>query len=225
MCKALRSSPAGRRKATIVMVTARGGNRPPAGPELGADDYICKPFNPREWRAKAVLRAGHAPASAPGGLRLDQSRLARPRPGPDRGGVPAAQGAERAAGPHLSREQLMDAMYRDERSLQPHGGQPVKKLRRRSRTRAEPDPLVRLTSTALKGSGASAQALGVGLQVAQRVAALGLQQISRAPPLHGLRHGRRRLAVVQRGGRPRAGAAPAPPGPSSSRESVPTRSG
>ena len=46
------------------------------GLELGADDYICKPFSPREVvaRIKAVLRRGER-ASAPNlGLTLDEER-------------------------------------------------------------------------------------------------------------------------------------------------------
>jgi two-component system alkaline phosphatase synthesis response regulator PhoP len=73
----------------IIMLTARGEEIDRVvGLELGADDYVCKPFSMRELlaRIKAVLRrtqeeAGARPApslSGPGGLRLDpESRLAR----------------------------------------------------------------------------------------------------------------------------------------------------
>jgi two-component system response regulator BaeR len=47
------------------------------GLELGADDYICKPYSPREVvaRVKAVLRRGvRAAAAEPGGLTLDAAR-------------------------------------------------------------------------------------------------------------------------------------------------------
>ncbi len=64
----------------IVMVTARVEEIDRLiGLELGADDYICKPFSPREVvaRVKAILRraarAG-APAPAGGGLRLEPER-------------------------------------------------------------------------------------------------------------------------------------------------------
>ena len=45
------------------------------GLELGADDYICKPYSPREVvaRVKAVLRRGAREEKAPG-LVLDESR-------------------------------------------------------------------------------------------------------------------------------------------------------
>jgi DNA-binding response OmpR family regulator len=63
----------------IIILTARGDDVDRVvGLELGADDYVTKPFNPRELvaRVKAVLRrASHEPASQPvleaDGLRLD----------------------------------------------------------------------------------------------------------------------------------------------------------
>jgi len=46
------------------------------GLELGADDYICKPFSPREVvaRIKAVLRRGERASPPNLGLTLDESR-------------------------------------------------------------------------------------------------------------------------------------------------------
>jgi len=52
----------------ILMLTARVEEVDRiVGLELGADDYICKPFSPREVvaRVKAVLRRGRAVADAP----------------------------------------------------------------------------------------------------------------------------------------------------------------
>jgi two-component system response regulator BaeR len=56
VCKALRAMAD---DPSIIMVTARVDEIDRLlGLELGADDYICKPFSPREVvaRAKAVLR-------------------------------------------------------------------------------------------------------------------------------------------------------------------------
>lgn len=72
----------------IVMLTGRGDEMDKIiGLETGADDYMMKPFNPRELiaRLRAVLRRAGHPAMAPtdrststirvfGRLRLDQTR-------------------------------------------------------------------------------------------------------------------------------------------------------
>jgi two-component system alkaline phosphatase synthesis response regulator PhoP len=80
VCRELRHTS----KVPIIMITARGEEVDRVvGLELGADDYICKPFSVRELmaRVKAVLRrtqpseAGSAAIlSGPGGLRLDIER-------------------------------------------------------------------------------------------------------------------------------------------------------
>jgi two-component system OmpR family response regulator len=61
LCRELRS----RSQLPIIMLTARGEDVDRiVGLELGADDYVPKPFNPRELlgRIKAVLRrSAHAP--------------------------------------------------------------------------------------------------------------------------------------------------------------------
>jgi DNA-binding response OmpR family regulator len=74
----------------IIMITARGEEIDRVvGLELGADDYVCKPFSVRELlaRVKAVLRRTRSesepgePASVlhgPGGLQLDvEARMVR----------------------------------------------------------------------------------------------------------------------------------------------------
>jgi two-component system phosphate regulon response regulator PhoB len=60
VCRRVRSSPE-TRDVPIVMLTARGEDADVvAGLELGADDYVTKPFSPRVLaaRIKAVLRRG-----------------------------------------------------------------------------------------------------------------------------------------------------------------------
>ncbi|TMA14423.1 MAG: response regulator transcription factor [Deltaproteobacteria bacterium] len=68
-----------RSNTPIIMVTARGDDADKiVGLELGADDYLAKPFNPRELlaRIRAVLRRaepGDAPRFQSGGLLIDFS--------------------------------------------------------------------------------------------------------------------------------------------------------
>jgi two-component system response regulator BaeR len=76
ICKDIRSFSA----VPIIMVTARIEEIDRLlGLELGADDYICKPFSPREVvaRVKAVLRrsAIQEPSGAAPVLRLDEERF------------------------------------------------------------------------------------------------------------------------------------------------------
>jgi DNA-binding response OmpR family regulator len=67
VCQALRGDPA-TAAIPIIMLTARGeeGERI-TGLELGADDYITKPFSPRELSARvaALLRRAQRTAAAP----------------------------------------------------------------------------------------------------------------------------------------------------------------
>ena len=77
VCRTLRHTS----KVPIIMITARGEEVDRVvGLELGADDYICKPFSVRELmaRIKAVLRRAQPDITetspvltGPGGLRLD----------------------------------------------------------------------------------------------------------------------------------------------------------
>lgn len=80
VCRELRKTS----QVPVIMITARGEETDRViGLELGADDYVCKPFSMRELlaRIKAVLRrnqspsgelAGSAILSGPHGLRLDE---------------------------------------------------------------------------------------------------------------------------------------------------------
>ncbi|MFD0901203.1 response regulator [Actinomadura sediminis] len=65
VCRRLRASSA----VPIVMLTALGAETDRlAGLELGADDYVTKPFSPRELalRVKSVLRRSRGPGPGPG---------------------------------------------------------------------------------------------------------------------------------------------------------------
>jgi DNA-binding response OmpR family regulator len=81
VCRELRK----RGDVPVIMLTARGAEADRvAGLELGADDYVVKPFSAREVtaRVRAVLRraapggAGSGDAIEIGGLRLDPDRRA-----------------------------------------------------------------------------------------------------------------------------------------------------
>src|SRR5713226_2864419 len=74
VCRVLRS----RAPVPVIMLTARGTEEDRVvGLELGADDYVAKPFSPRELtaRVKAVLRRAQAPLPDQGGT-LEAGNLA-----------------------------------------------------------------------------------------------------------------------------------------------------
>jgi two-component system alkaline phosphatase synthesis response regulator PhoP len=145
VCQQIRRSSA----VPIIMLTARVEEADMlSGLEIGADDYITKPFSPREVvaRARAVLRrasgAMHPPAVLRGGdVVLDADRRSVQVAGraveltPTEFDLLAA--LMRNAGRPLSRAQLLDATQGDEylgydRTVDAH----IKNLRRK----IEPDP-------------------------------------------------------------------------------------
>jgi two-component system response regulator BaeR len=143
ICKALRAGTPGRAAPAIIMVTARVEEIDRLlGLELGADDYICKPFSPREViaRVKAVLRRGtHAVAAAdelPHGLKLEDAAWRATIDGHDLGLTAVEYQLLKVLsarpGSIFSREQLMDSMYQDERIVSDRTvDSHIKKLRRK----------------------------------------------------------------------------------------------
>jgi two-component system response regulator BaeR len=124
----------------IIMTTARVEEIDRLlGLELGADDYVCKPYSPREVvaRVKAVLRRTRAaPQPQSGLLQLDESSLRVSAEGREveLTAVEFAllQTLYAAPGRIFSRDRLMDRIYRDhrvvsDRTIDSH----VKKLRRK----------------------------------------------------------------------------------------------
>jgi two-component system response regulator BaeR len=137
VCKALRARDA---DLAIIMVTARVDEIDRLlGLELGADDYICKPFSPREVvaRAKAVLRRarrGGPPQDS--GLVLDDAGFKASLGGKDLGLTAVEYQLLKVLAAHpgriYSRDQLMDAMYRDERVVSDRTvDSHIKKIRRK----------------------------------------------------------------------------------------------
>ena len=165
LCRELRASSS----MPVIMLTAMGEEVDRiVGLEMGADDYLAKPFNPRELlaRIKAVLRrAEGTPAqaanAAPGttlefsGWRLDLDR--RELRGADGVMVPLS-GGEFAllaafathAGRVLSRDQLLDlARGRDAQPFDRSIDVQVSRLRRK----IEPDPKQPALIKTVRGGG------------------------------------------------------------------------
>lgn len=128
----------------IIMITAKVDEVDRLlGLELGADDYICKPFSPREViaRLKAILRrtTNHqAEAKSSNSLLINENRISVTYLGQEIGLTlvefqllkPLAQ----TPGRIYSREQLMENMYSDnrivnQRTIDSH----IKKLRKKLR--------------------------------------------------------------------------------------------
>ncbi|MGR9086958.1 MAG: response regulator [Gammaproteobacteria bacterium] len=126
----------------IIMVTARIEEVDRLlGLELGADDYICKPFSPREMvaRVKAVLRRlqpGRSGGSGDKMLTLDPQRF-RVQVGQQEAELTAVefqllQALYQQPGRIFSRSRLMDLIYPDrrivsDRTIDSH----IKKLRKK----------------------------------------------------------------------------------------------
>jgi two-component system response regulator BaeR len=137
VCKRLRAES----EVPIIMVTARVEEIDRLlGLELGADDYMCKPFSPREVvaRVKAVLRRSTVSASTAkrGGLELDREAFSARLNGVDLDLTPVEfallEALHTRPGRVLSRQQLMTGMYPDyrvvsDRAVDTH----IKNLRRK----------------------------------------------------------------------------------------------
>jgi len=137
ICRELRS----RSELPILMLTARVEEIDRIlGLELGADDYVCKPFSPREVmaRVRALLRRVHGPAghTPSGRLRFDDVRHEALLDGQPLALTPVEYRLLHALaarpGSVLSRARLIDHAYADhrvvsERTMDSH----LKNLRRK----------------------------------------------------------------------------------------------
>lgn len=118
VCKQIRAES----QVPIIMVTARVEEIDRLlGLELGADDYICKPFSPREVvaRVKAVLRRSGRPEPLAGGLEIDVEKVSARYGGKRINLTPVEFALLRTfsaqEGRVFSRDQLMNEMYSDYR--------------------------------------------------------------------------------------------------------------
>jgi DNA-binding response OmpR family regulator len=119
ICRRLRATPE-LAALPVIMLTARGDDVDKIiGLELGADDYLAKPFNARELlaRIRAVLRRGRAAAAARlrvGRIEIDldarEVTVAGKRTPLTSYEFDLLAALARAAGRVLSRDQLLDAL-------------------------------------------------------------------------------------------------------------------
>jgi phosphate regulon transcriptional regulator PhoB len=162
VCRRLRGNTA-TQHIPIIMLTARAEEvERVVGLELGADDYVSKPFSPRELvaRVKAVLRRVAVPATpseAPvvlGNLRLDPARHEVTK-----GDQPLDLSAMefkllefflRHRGRVFSRTQLLDFVWGQDRFVEPRT---VDVHIRRLREKVEDDPRRPLLILTVRGMG------------------------------------------------------------------------
>jgi DNA-binding response OmpR family regulator len=143
VCKELRSA-AATSDIPIIMLTARDDEVDRVlGLELGADDYVTKPFSPRELvaRVKAILRRAERPAAAQPVVTLGPVEVDIERREARLDGVPVAlatrefdllQFLAQNQGRALTRRQLLDGVWGadwigDDRTVDVH----VRQLRRK----------------------------------------------------------------------------------------------
>jgi DNA-binding response OmpR family regulator len=125
LCRILRNDP----KAAglpVIMLTAKGEEVDKIlGLEMGADDYITKPFSPRELvaRVRAVLRRSKEKAAPEKMLKIGGLEIDRERYTVSIGGKPVKLSATEfklllflaeRKGKVFNRDQLLDAIWRDE---------------------------------------------------------------------------------------------------------------
>ncbi|MCA5969752.1 response regulator [Pseudomonas fragariae (ex Marin et al. 2024)] len=119
ICKELRSFS----DVPIVMITARVEEIDRLlGLDLGADDYICKPFSPREMvaRVKAILRrSSSSEPHPPKGLQVDEAHYQASFNGVTLDLTPVELRLlatfARSPGRVFSRDHLLDRLYSDHR--------------------------------------------------------------------------------------------------------------
>jgi DNA-binding response OmpR family regulator len=148
LCRQIRQAGALLAATPVVFLTARTSEADRIlGLELGADDYITKPFSPRELvaRIKAVLRRCEAPLAPAliktGELEIDANAMTLSV----RGEIVATTATEfrllhyfvQHAGRVFTRDQILDAVWRDSTFVSPRS---VDVYVRKLREKIEHDP-------------------------------------------------------------------------------------
>lgn len=148
LCRILRNDPK-TETLPIVMLTAKGEEVDKIlGLEMGADDYITKPFSPRELvaRVKAVLRRSLEKPAAEKILKVGELLIDKERYAVTIKGRPMKLSATEFKlllflaernGKVFNREQLLDAVWSDEAFVEPRT---VDVHIRRLRAQIEEDP-------------------------------------------------------------------------------------
>lgn len=148
LCRILRNDPK-TKHLPIIMLTAKGESVDKIlGLEMGADDYIAKPFSPRELaaRVKAVLRRSGEKTAEESVIRIAGLTINRETFAASKNNMPLNLSATEfklllylaeRKGRVFSRDQLLDAVWKDEAFVEPRT---VDVHIRRLRTQIEDDP-------------------------------------------------------------------------------------
>ena len=148
LCRILRNDPK-TSGVPIIMLTAKAEEVDKiVGLEIGADDYVTKPFSPRELvaRVKAVTRRTAEKPVVDKILKIGDFEINRERYTVAKKGIPVKLSATEfklllflaeRKGKVFSREQLLDAIWRDEAFVEPRT---VDVHIRRLRAHVEDDP-------------------------------------------------------------------------------------